>query len=194
MKTTRLEAFSDGVIAIIITIMVLELKVPHEVGFQALVEMWPVFFCYALSFVTVAIYWVNHHHLLHLVRRVDAGLLWTNMNFLFWLSLMPFATAYLGEYHVVPFAVALYGVVTTACGIAYYFLRHAVACQARDDPKLWALHQRMITKNRIATVIHLSAIPLAYFSTKLALVVFMLPAVMYFVPDRKVEELVAGAE
>jgi len=189
MKTTRLEAFSDGVIAIIITIMVLELKVPHTVGFQALVEMWPVFFCYALSFVTVAVYWVNHHHLLHLLRRVDPAVMWSNMNFLFWLSLLPFATAYLGENHAVPFAVALYGVVTTLCGIAYYFLRHAVACQDRHDARRWALHQHMVRKNRLATVIHLSAVPLAYFSTKLALVVFMVPAAMYFVPDRKVEEL-----
>ena len=194
MKATRLEAFSDGVIAIIITIMVLELKVPHETTLDGLLGMWPVFFSYALSFVTVAIYWMNHHHLIHMVRRVEAGVMWSNMNFLFWLSLMPFATAYLGENHAVPFAVALYGVETTACGVAYYFLRHAVACQTRDDPKLQELHHCMLRKNRIATVIHLCAIPLVFLSTWLSLAVLMLPAAMYFIPDRQVEKLIGETE
>ena len=161
---------------------------------HSLLEMWPVFFSYALSFLTVAIYWMNHHHLIHLVRRVDAGVMWTNMHFLFWLSLMPFATAYLGENHGARIAVALYGAVTTACGIAYYILRHAVACQTRADPKLQALHHCMRRKNRIATAIHLAAIPLVFLSTWLSLAVLMLPAVMYFIPDRQVEKLIGETE
>ena len=192
MKTTRLEAFSDGVIAIIITIMVLELKVPHEHQLAGLLEIWPVFFCYALSFITVAIYWVNHHHLIHLVRRVNAAVMWANINLLFWLSLMPFVTAYLGDNHVTSLAVALYGVVAAACGISYYILRHAIACQTHDDPKLRELHQCMLRKNQIAIGLYVLAVPLAYVSAWLAVGLIMLPAAMYFIPDRQVEKLLGN--
>src|SRR5262245_49332733 len=123
MKATRLEAFSDGVIAIIITIMVLELKVPHDHSLAGLLAVWPVFSSYVLSFVVVAIYWVNHHHLIHLVKRVNAAVMWSNMNLLLWLSLMPFVTAFLGESHGTPLAVALYGALSALCGISYYVLR-----------------------------------------------------------------------
>ncbi len=194
MKTTRLEAFSDGVIAIIITIMVLELKVPHDTSLGSLLEMWPVFFSYALSFITVAIYWMNHHHLIHMVRRIDSGVMWANMGFLFVLSLLPFATAYLGENHGARLAVAVYGLVTTACGIAYYALRHAVACQTRDEPKLQELHRCMLRKNRLAAGIHLLAVSLVFVSTWLSLAILMLPAAMYFIPDKQVEKLIGETE
>ena len=189
MKATRLEAFSDGVIAIIITIMVLELKVPHEHTVAGLFKVWPTFFSYALSFVTVAIYWVNHHHLIHLVRRVNAGVMWANMNLLFWLSLIPFVTAFLGENHATPLAVALYGAVAAACGMSYYLLRHAIACQTHDEPKVSHLHQCMLKKNRIAIGIYVAAVPVAYLSPWLALALIVLPAAMYFIPDREVERL-----
>lgn len=189
MKATRLEAFSDGVIAIIITIMVLELKVPHEHTLAALCAMWPVFFSYALSFLNVAIYWVNHHHLIHLVRHVNAPVMWANLNLLFWLSLVPFSTAFLGEAHATPMAVAIYGLVAGLCAVSYYVLRHAIACQTHEDPKVTHLHGCMQKKNRIAIGIYATAVGLAFVSTWLALALIMAPAAMYFVPDREVEKL-----
>src|SRR5262250_392980 len=119
MKTNRIEAFSDGVMAILITIMVLELKAPHDPTPASLAKMWPTFFAYVLSFVIIAIYWVNHHHLIHLVIRVDARILWANINLLFWLSIVPWATVYLGENHLLPFPVALYATVSALGGIAF---------------------------------------------------------------------------
>ena len=190
MKATRLEAFSDGVIAIIITIMVLELKVPHEHSLKALLDMWPIFFSYALSFLNVAIYWVNHHHLIHLVRRVNAPVMWANMNLLFWLSLVPFSTAYLGEAHATSTAVAIYGAVAGLCALSYYILRHAIACQTHDDAKVSHLHQCMLKKNRIGMGIYALAIGVAFLSPWVALALIMTPAAMYFVPDREVEKLV----
>jgi uncharacterized membrane protein len=189
MKATRLEAFSDGVIAIIITIMVLELKVPHEHTLAGLVAMWPAFFSYALSFLIVAIYWNNHHHLVHLARRVDPGVMWANMNLLFWLSLVPFTTAYLGENHATPLAVALYGADAALCAVAYYVLRHAIACHSHDDPKLTHLHECMLKKNRLAIGIYVLAVGAAFLSTWLALALILTPALMYFIPDREVENL-----
>ncbi|MSU23868.1 MAG: DUF1211 domain-containing protein [Opitutus sp.] len=189
MKATRLEAFSDGVIAIIITIMVLELKVPEEHSAAGLLAMLPLFLSYALSFLTVAIYWANHHHLIHLVKRVNGSILWLNMNLLFWLSLMPFVTAYLGEHHVEKLPVALYGAVGVACGVSYYFLRHAISRQTVDDPRLCALHSRMLRKNRIAIGLGVALVPAAYLSIWLSLALILTPSLMYFVPDREVEKL-----
>jgi uncharacterized membrane protein len=189
MKATRLEAFSDGVIAIIITIMVLELKVPHERTLAALLALWPGFFSYALSFLMVAIYWNNHHHLFHLARRADAGVMWANLNLLFWLSLFPFTTAYLGENHLAPLAVGLYGANAALCAIAYYLLRHAIACHTHDDPRLAHLHACMQSKNRIAILFYLVAVGIAWVSTWVALVLILTPAAMYFLPDREVEKL-----
>ncbi len=189
MKTTRLEAFSDGVIAIIITIMVLELKVPQQHSLRGLLEVWPTFMSYVLSFLFVAIVWVNHHHMIHLVRNVNAPVLWANLNLLFWLSLIPFGSSYLGENHATPMAVAVYGALTMFCALAYYLLRHCVSCQTYDDPKLSALHVRALHKNRIAVGIYLAVVPTAYLSTWLALALIALPPVMYFIPDRQVEEL-----
>ena len=189
MKTTRLEAFSDGVIAIIITIMVLELKVPHEHTVAALAAMWPVFSSYALSFLLVAIYWNNHHHLVHLARRVDPAMMWANMNLLFWLSLVPFTTAYLGESHASSLAVAIYGADALLCAVGFYVLRHTIVCHTRDDPKLQQLHQMTEKKNRVAIFIYALAMPAAWLSPKLALALILTPAVMYFIPDRNAEQL-----
>src|SRR5438105_5487134 len=122
MKTNRLEAFSDGVIAILITIMVLELKAPHDPTPASLAKMWPVFFAYVLSFIIIAIYWVNHHHLIHLVTRVDSVILWANINLLFWISLIPWVTVYLGDNHALPFPVAIYAAVSAAGAISFSIL------------------------------------------------------------------------
>src|SRR6187200_1618193 len=122
MTKTRLEAFSDAVIAIIITIMVLELKVPHDTSFDALVKLWPVFLSYAVSFLMLGIYWGNHHHLVHTIKEVRGGILWANLHLLFWLSLMPFATAWMGENHFDKLTVAAYALLSDLCGFAYYFL------------------------------------------------------------------------
>src|SRR6185369_7025062 len=122
MTKTRLEAFSDAVIAIIITIMVLELKVPHDTSFDALMKLWPVFLSYAVSFLMLGIYWGNHHHLVHTIKEVRGGILWANLHLLFWLSLIPFATAWMGENHFAPWPVALYGIVLIFSGAAYQIL------------------------------------------------------------------------
>src|SRR2546421_9027848 len=127
MKTNRLEAFSDGVLAIVITIMVLELKVPHDVQLSALKPILPVFLSYVLSFTYLGIYWNNHHHMLHTVKDVSGGILWANLHLLFWLSLFPFATAWIGENHVAPTPTALYGFVLLMAAIAYYILQRAIS-------------------------------------------------------------------
>jgi uncharacterized membrane protein len=189
VKATRLEAFSDGVIAIIITIMVLELKAPHERELGALTRLLPIFLSYVLSFVIVAIYWVNHHHLIHLAQKVDGKVLWANLHLLFWLSLMPWVTAYLGENHATPLAVGLYGIVALAGSTSFYLLRRSISCHHRDDEKLCTLHRRMAKKNFIAMGIYLVAIPLAWLFVPLAILLIAAPAMMYFLPDRHVEKL-----
>ncbi len=189
MKATRLEAFSDGVIAIIITIMVLELKAPHGSSLAGLAKVLPTLLSYVLSFAIVAIYWLNHHHLIHLAQRVDGRILWANINLLFWLSLMPWVTAYLGETHAAPLAVGLYGAVATACSVSFYLLRQTIACHHRGDERLCALHQRMGRKNLMALGISVASIPLSWVFVPLALLLIATPAVMYFLPDRQVEKL-----
>src|SRR6266550_8019338 len=145
MKTNRVEAFSDGVIAIIITIMVLELKPPHTPDFTSLARIWPTFFAYVLSFLIIAIYWVNHHHLIHMVTRVDAIILWANINLLFWISLMPWVTVYLGDNHVLPFPVALYAAVSLAGALSWFLLRASIA-RRHDDPAFERVNKRMERK------------------------------------------------
>jgi uncharacterized membrane protein len=188
MKTNRIEAFSDGVIAIIITIMVLELKAPHDPNPASLVRMWPVFFAYVLSFLIIAIYWVNHHHLIHLVNRVDAVMLWANINLLFWLSLMPWVTVYLGDNHALPFPVALYAAVSLA-GAASFFLLRASIARHHHDLEFKRLDKKMVRKNAIAILIYTVAVVAAFIYTPLALVLIATPAAMYFLPESGVEKL-----
>jgi len=183
MKATRIEAFSDGVMAILITIMVLELKAPHDPTPASLAGMWPTFFAYVLSFVIIAIYWVNHHYLIHLVDRVDAAILWANMNMLFWISLIPWATVYLGDNHALPFPVALYAGVSAAGAISFYFLRASIG-RHHHEPEFKRLNKRMARKNIIALLIYIAAIVVAFIYTPLALMMIALPAAMYFLPDR----------
>jgi len=183
MKTNRIEAFSDGVMAILITIMVLELKAPHDPTPASLARMWPVFFAYVLSFVIIAIYWVNHHHLIHLVTRVDAVFLWANMNLLFWISLIPWVTVYLGDNHALPFPVALYAAVSAAGAASFFFLRASIA-RHHHEPEFKRLDRKMTRKNLIALFIYIVAIAVAFVYTPLALVLIATPAVMYFLPER----------
>lgn len=188
MEKNRLEAFSDGVLAIIITIMVLELKAPHDPTPASLGRMWPVFFAYVLSFLIIAIYWVNHHHLIHMVTRVDASILWANINLLFWISLIPWVTVYLGDNHALPFPVALYAAVSLAGGVSFFLLRALIA-RHHHDSAFERVNKRMARKNLIAILIYTAAIVVAFIYTPLALILTATPAAMYFLPDRGPEKL-----
>lgn len=190
MTRGRLEAFSDGVIAIIITIMVLELRVPHDANWRSLVPIAPVFLSYVLSFVFVGIYWSNHHHLLQVVERVNGGVLWANLHLLFWLSLTPFVTAWMGENKFAAAPVALYGGVLLGAAIAYFILaRSLLAIHAPDS--LLAIALGADFKGKISMVIYLVAIPLAYVRSWLACLLYVLVAVMWLVPDRRIEKTIA---
>jgi uncharacterized membrane protein len=188
MGTNRLEAFSDGVIAIIITIMVLEMKVPHDTTVEALLRLWPVFVSYALSFLIVAIYWVNHHHLLHLLKRVNAKVLWLNNLLLFCMSLMPFVTGYMGENHFVPLSVSMYAVVAFASALAFLFLRRAIEQSHGQIAQEFRDHKNR--KNMISLTIYLAAIIAAWIWVPLALGLLVFPAIMYFLPDKRAEQFI----
>ena len=188
MEKNRLEAFSDGVIAIIITIMVLELKVPHATELADLNPVAPVFVSYVLSFIYVGIYWNNHHHMFHSTRQVTGGILWANLHLLFWLSLFPFTTGWMGENHLAPAPTAVYGFVLLMAGIAYYTLqRTIIAQQGRDSLLASAIGKDW--KGKLSPVIYLAAIPLAYASPWISNGLFVLVALMWLVPDRRIERV-----
>ena len=187
MKTNRVEAFSDGVLAILITIMVLELKAPHDPSPASLAKMWPTFFAYVLSFIIIAIYWVNHHHLIHLVTRVDSVILWANINLLFWISLIPWVTVYLGDNHALPFPVALYATVSAVGATSFSLLRASIA-RHQHEPEFRRQNRKMARKNLIAVFIYIAAIAAAFIYVPLALVMIALPATMYFLPERGLEK------
>ncbi len=190
MTKGRLEAFSDGVIAIIITIMVLELKVPHETTAAALAPLAPVFLSYVLSFVFLGIYWSNHHHLLHAVKHVNGRVLWANLHLLFWLSLVPFVTAWMGENHFARLTVALYGTVLLLASIAYFILaRLLISLHGSDSVLATALGRDF--KGKVSTIIYLVAIPLALVKWWLACALYVLVAIMWLVPDRRIERTLA---
>jgi uncharacterized membrane protein len=188
MGTNRIEAFSDGVIAVIITIMVLELRVPSDPSRAALIQQTPVFCSYALSFIMVAILWVNHHHLLHVAKRASGRLLWGNNNLLFWMSLIPFVTAYMGRNHTAPFAVAMYGTVMALTAAAFTLLRWIVARDDLDDSAMTAHHNRMHRKNILSIATYTAAVGLAFISVYLSFCIFVLIPIMYFIPERKLAE------
>ena len=188
MSKNRLEAFSDGVLAIIITIMVLELKVPHEPTLAALCAMWPVILSYIVSFVFVAIYWNNHHHLLHVVQHVDGRVLWANMHLLFWLSLVPFATAWMGENHFAALPVAAYGVVLMFSAIAYYLLvRALLARNGADSPLAKAIGDDF--KGKISLVFYILAIPLAFVHVGISGALYLVVSLIWVVPDLRIERI-----
>jgi len=187
----RLEAFSDGVIAILITIMVLELKVPHGEDWRSLATLAPQFLTYALSFVFLGIYWTNHHHMIQTVERVNGTILWANLHLLFWLSLVPFTTGWMGENHYAPLPVALYGVVLLLAGIAYTLLQGAIVAYQGPDSKLLAAVGGD-RKGKFSLVGYAVAIALAYVVTPVSIALYVLVALAWFVPDRRIESKLGG--
>jgi TMEM175 potassium channel family protein len=189
MGKGRLEAFSDGVIAILITIMVLELKIPHGTDALALAPLLPVFLTYVLSFVYLGIYWNNHHHMLHVTDRINGGILWANLHLLFWLSLVPFATGWMGENHFAPLPTAAYGAVLLAAGIAYLLLQSAIIAEHGPDSKLAAAVGSDV-KGKISPVLYAAAIPLAFVHQWLADAIYVAVALMWLVPDPRIAKRV----
>ncbi len=185
MTTSRLEAFSDGVIAVIITIMVLELRAPGQPTLAAVIKISPAFITYGLSFLVAAIMWINHHHLIHAVHSVTARLLWSNMNLLFWMSLVPFVTEFLAKNYREPLAVALYGLDLTFCSLGFYFLRSELVRQSRHDPAMTEYHQQVQRKNFFSGLLYMSSIPLAYVSIYASFLIFVLIPGLYFLPEKK---------
>jgi len=185
MGTGRLEAFSDGVIAIIVTIMVLELRAPSQPTLPALLRVAPSLLSYLLSFLVVAIMWVNHHHMMHSVREVTARLLWLNVNLLFWMSLIPFVTDYMGKNYRQPLPVAMYGVVLTLSAAAFYLLRTELVWQYQDDTEMSSYHGSMQRKNLFSVMLYLMSAPLAYVSVYFSYLIFVGIAASYFLPEKK---------
>lgn len=189
MGKNRLEAFSDGVIAIIITIMVLELKVPHDMTLRALVPLIPVFLSYVLSFIYLGIYWNNHHHMLHTCREVTGAILWANLHLLFWLSLIPFTTGWMGENHFAPVPSAIYGLVLLMAAIAYFLLQHRII--ASQGPH--SLLKKAIGsdwKGKISPILYFTAIPVALYLPWISIAIYVLVALIWLVPDRRIERVV----
>lgn len=186
MQKSRLEAFSDGVLAIIITIMVLELKVPHGADFSALAPLLPVLLSYILSFIYIAIYWNNHHHLLHTAKRIHGGILWANIHLLFWLSLVPFATGWMGENHFAPAPMAVYGIVLLMAAVAYYVLQLQILARDGKD-SLLAQAIGKDYKGKMSLVLYIIAIPASFLSQWIAAGIYVLVALIWLVPDRRIE-------
>jgi len=186
MGRDRLCAFSDGVVAIIITIMVLDLKVPHGADWKVLVGVAPNFLSYVLSFVYLAIYWNNHHHLLHTVTRVDGRILWANCNLMFWLSLVPAATAWLGDNFLAPVPTALYGVVLLLPGIGYYLLEKAIV-HAHGDQSVLAKAIGNDFKGKLSLALYAAGVALAFLDARLSIALYALVAVIWVMPDRRIE-------
>jgi len=191
MEKDRLLAFSDGVIAIIITIMVLELKAPHGAEWSDLKQVASGFFSYVLSFTFVAIYWNNHHHLLYTVSRVNGAILWANIHLLFWLSLIPFATAWAGDNHFAPVPTAVYGLAFLMPGCAYYLLKQAIVRLEGPDSTLARALGRDF-KGKISIVLYAAGVALAFINQWLAITIYLLVALMWFVPDRRIERTIAA--
>jgi uncharacterized membrane protein len=186
MKTTRLEAFSDGVLAIIITIMVLELKIPHAVELAALKPVLPVLLSYVLSFIYLGIYWNNHHHLFQATEQVSGGILWANLHLLFWLSLFPFTTAWMGENHLAAIPTAIYGFVLLMAATAYYVLQRTIIAREGCE-SLLALAIGKDWKGKLSPVLYLIAIPLAFVSSWIASGLYVFVALLWLIPDPRIE-------
>jgi uncharacterized membrane protein len=189
MTTTRLEAFSDGVIAIIITIMVLELRAPHDASLAALRPLWPVFLSYVMSFIYLGIYWNNHHHLLHIAEHVNGRILWANLHLLFWLSLVPFATAWMGENEFAGSSVALYGVVLLSAAIAYTILVRALL-SLHGSQSLLATALGSDVKGKISIVLYVAGIALSLVNNWIGFAMYVFVAIMWLVPDKRIERRV----
>lgn len=189
MNKSRLEAFSDGVIAIIITIMVLEMKAPNGVAWQVIQPLIPKFLSYALSFLFVAIYWNNHHHLLHTFSKVSASIMWANMNLLFWLSLIPFATAWMGENHFAKETVAAYAILALLCATAYNILQKTIAKTHQHSPEIKELVKPTGWKELTSLALYLISIPKAYFvNPKISGLLFLTVSILWLIPNKKIEK------
>ncbi len=186
MGKARLEAFSDAVLAIIITIMVLEMRVPHADSLQSLKPLLPVFLSYILSFINIGIYWNNHHHMMHVVRQVNGTVLWTNIHLLFWLSLIPFVTGWMGENRFTMWPVALYGIVLLMAGVAYYFLAHCLASLHGKGSTI-AVALGNDWKGKISVLIYAIGIGLCFVNPWLGFACYVIVAAMWFIPDKRIE-------
>lgn len=193
MGPDRLKAFTDGVLAIVVTIMVLELRAPHGTALASLRPLVPVALSYLLSFVYLVIYWNNHHHLLHVTRRVNGGILWANAHLLFWLSLVPFVTAWMGENHFAPVPVAAYGVVLVLAGAAYWVLQRVIVVDQGPGSAL-AATLGGDSKGKLSVLLYAVAVPAAFVRTWVAGVLYVAVALVWLVPDRRIERIVTGAE
>jgi uncharacterized membrane protein len=193
MTKGRLETFSDGVIAIIITVMILEMKVPHHDDLNSLKPVLPVFISYILSFINVGIYWNNHHHMMHAVQHVNAKVMWANMHLLFWLSLIPFTSAWMGENHFTTWPVAVYGIVLFMAGVAYYILAHSLIQLHGKSSTIAAAFGRD-QKGIISVVIYLAAIILSFLNAWIGLSLIAFVAAMWFIPDRRIEKKLMHTE
>ncbi len=190
MNKNRLEAFSDGVLAVIITVMVLEMKSPHGTSLSSLRPVIPVFLSYLLSFIYIGIYWNNHHHLLHATQRVNGATLWANLHLLFWLSLVPFTTAWIGENHLDPWPVAVYGIDLLFAGVAYFILARAlINLHGRDSTLATSIGRDR--KGKISIAIYAAAIPLAFAQPWIAGACYVIVAIMWLIPDRRIERNLA---
>jgi uncharacterized membrane protein len=186
MNRTRLEAFSDGVLAIIITIMVLEIKVPHGNNFEALKPLIPVVVSYLLSFIYIGIYWNNHHHMMHTVKHVSGGILWANLHLLFWLSLVPFVTGWIGQNHFDPIPMAMYGIVLLMAAIAYFILQ-TVIIRAQGEHSLLARAIGSDIKGKMSPILYLLAIGSNFISQWISGGLYVLVALIWLIPDRRIE-------
>ncbi len=186
MGKTRMEAFSDGVLAIVLTIMVLEMKIPQGNDLSALKPLMPAFLSYILSFIYIGIYWNNHHHLLHIVRHINGKVLWLNNHLLFWLSLIPFATGWMGQNHFTTWPVVIYGIILMMAGIAYYMLAKALVDHNIKNAKL-AKAVGNDTKGKISVIIYAIAIPLSFLHPYIGCVLYVLVAMMWLIPDKRIE-------
>ena len=193
MRTARLEAFSDGVLAIIITIMVLELRVPHAADLAGLRPVAPVFLSYVLSFVYVGIYWNNHHHMLHVCSRVTGAILWANLHLLFWLSLIPFVTAWMGENHFAPVPTAAYGVVLLLAAVAYWVLQ-GIIIRSQGSESLLARAVGSDIKGKLSPFLYLVAIPAAFVHQAISGALYVAAAIIWLFPDQRIERIVAAGE
>jgi uncharacterized membrane protein len=191
MRTSRLEAFSDGVLAIIITIMVLELRVPHGTELSALRPLVPVLLSYILSFIYLGIYWNNHHHMLHVTGRVTGAILWANLHLLFWLSLVPFVTAWMGENHFTAVPTALYGAVLLMAAIAYFILQRQIL-RVEGPHSVLAAAVGRDTKGKVSPLLYLLAIGAAFVNPQIAGGIYVLVALMWLIPDRRIERALAA--
>ena len=189
MNKSRLEAFSDGVIAILITIMVLELKLPKDANWQSLKELWPVVVSYLISFISLGIYWVNHHHLIHTVKTISGGIMWANLHLLFWLSLVPFATGWMGESHFARNTVIAYTTLATIAGFAYYILISMIRTCNKQDERLKIVLDKQSKKGMWSNILNAASALLAFIHPAISLGVLLIVYIIWFIPDKNIEKV-----